>query len=73
MTNKATDAILIIEREEKKMKNNALEELKVWADKYDISYNSWESSWKNGWICFTISDSNDVLLFSKEGNFLGIE
>lgn len=55
------------------MKNNALEELKAWADKYDISYNSWESVWKNGWICFTISDSNDTLLFSKEGNFLGIE
>lgn len=53
------------------MKNNALEELKAWADKYNISYDIWESGWHNGLICFVIGDSDEALLFSKEGEFLG--
>ena len=55
------------------MKNNALEELKTWAEKYDVGYDYWESVWHNGLICFAISGVDDVLLFSKEGNFVGVE
>lgn len=55
------------------MLNNALEELKAWADRYNIDYDSWESSWQKGLICFAIDNSDDILLFSKEGKFLGIE
>ena len=57
----------------KMMKDNALKELMAWADKYNIDYSVWKSAWKRGWICFSISNSDDVLLFSEEGNFLGVE
>lgn len=54
------------------MKNNALEELKAWADKYNIAYDCWESS-MNGLLCFMLNNSDELLLFSKEGNFIGFE
>ena len=54
------------------MKNNALEELKAWADKYNIGFNCWESNWTY-LVCFAFDNADDILLFSKEGNFIGTE
>ena len=47
------------------MKNNALEELKAWADKYNIAYDCWESS-INGLLCFMLNIQTNFYFFQKK-------
>ena len=52
------------------MKNNALEELKAWADKYNIYYDCWDDDYHT---YFMICGSDEIMFFSKEGKFIRIE